>query len=138
LNQPVGLAVDSANNLYIADSKNFCIRKVDTNGNISTVAGSATNQGYSGDGGPATQAKMNTPYGVAVDSAGNIYIADSGNNRIRKVSNGIITTIAGTGSAGFSGDGGPATKAQLRTHTAFRWTQSATCSYPIMATTASA
>jgi uncharacterized protein (TIGR03437 family) len=114
LDQPVGLAVDSANNLYIADSKNFCIRKVDTDGNISTVAGSATNQGYSGDGGPATQAKMNTPYGVAVDSAGNIYIADSANNRIRKVSNGIITTIAGTGVAGFSGDGGPATKAQLK------------------------
>lgn len=114
LNRPFGLAIDSANNLYIADSNNYCIRKLDTNGNISTVAGSATNVGFTGDGGPATQAKMSSPYGVAVDGAGSIYIADSGNNRIRKVSNGIITTIAGTGTAGFSGDGGPATKAQLK------------------------
>ena len=105
-----GLALDSAGNLYIADSNNYCIRKLDTNGNISTVAGVATNLGFSGDGGPATSAKMSSPYGIAVDKAGNLYIADSGNNRIRKVSNGIMTTIAGTGSAGFSGDGGTAAK----------------------------
>jgi uncharacterized protein (TIGR03437 family) len=113
LNRPFGLAVDSAGNLFIADSNNYCIRKLDTNGNISTVAGLATSNGYSGDGGSATKAKMSAPYGVAVDKAGNIYIADSGNNRIRKVSNGVITTIAGTGTKGFSGDGGPAVNAQL-------------------------
>ena len=116
LNQPIGLALDSAGNLYIADSNNYCIRKLDTNGIITTVAGSATSIGFSGDGGPATKAKMGPPFGIAVDSSGNLYIADGGfhgNNRIREVANGIISTIAGTGVAGFSGDGGPATKAQL-------------------------
>jgi uncharacterized protein (TIGR03437 family) len=113
LNRPFGLALDSAGNLYIADSNNYCIRKLDTSGNISTVAGLATSNGYSGDGGQATKAKMSSPYGVAVDKVGNIYIADSGNNRIRKVSNGVITTIAGTGTKGFSGDGGLAVNAQL-------------------------
>lgn len=113
LNRPFGLAVDSANNLYIADSNNYCIRKVNGSGNISTVAGACTSLGFTGDGGPATSAKMSAPYGIAVDNAGNLYIADSGNNRIRKVSNGIITTIAGTGTAGFSGDGGLATAAKL-------------------------
>jgi uncharacterized protein (TIGR03437 family) len=114
LNRPFGLAVDSAGNLFIADSNNYCIRKLDTNGNISTVAGMPTSLGFSGDGGPATSAKMSSPYGIAVDKAGNLYIADSGNNRIRKVSNGIITTIAGSGPAGFTGDGGPAVSAQLK------------------------
>jgi uncharacterized protein (TIGR03437 family) len=113
LNRPFGLALDSAGNLFIADSNNYCVRKLDTNGNMSTVAGVATNLGFSGDGGPATSAKMNAPYGIAVDKAGNLYIADAGNNRIRKVSNGIITTIAGTGTKGFTGDGGLGTKAQL-------------------------
>ncbi len=113
LNRPFGLAVDSSGNLYIADSNNYCIRKLDTSGNISTVAGSPTSVGFSGDGGPATKAKMGAPYGIAVDGAGNLYIADAGNNRIRKVSNGIITTVAGSGTKGFSGDGGQATKAAL-------------------------
>ena len=113
LNRRFGLAVDGAGNLYIADSNNYCVRKLDTSGNISTVAGVPTSIGFTGDGGPATQAKMGSPYGVAVDKAGNLYIADAGNNRIRKVSNGIITTIAGTGTAGFTGDNGPATAARL-------------------------
>jgi len=113
VNRPFGLAVDSGNNLYIADSNNYCIRKLDTKGNISTVAGVPGSLGFSGDGGPATSAKLSSPYGIAVDMAGNLYIADSGNNRIRKVSNGIITTFAGTGPAGFSGDGGPAASAKL-------------------------
>jgi uncharacterized protein (TIGR03437 family) len=108
-----GIAVDSAGNLYIADTDNNRIRKV-SNGVITTVAGSGT-QGYSGDNGPAIGAQLNIPYGVAVDSAGNLYIADAHNNRIRKVSNGVITTVAGNGTQGYSGDNGPAVSAQLHT-----------------------
>ena len=111
LNHPLGVAVDSAGNLYIADYWNNRIRKV-SNGVITTVAGNG-NAGFSGDNGPATSAQLNYPTGVAVDSAGNLYIADSHNNRIRKVSNGMITTVAGNGTSGFSGDNGPATSAQL-------------------------
>src|ERR1700689_812495 len=78
---------------------------------ISTVAGTGV-AGYYGDGGPATNATLNQPYGMAPDAAGNLYIADDFNNRIRKVAvNGTITTVAGTGAAGFGGDGGPATRA---------------------------
>ena len=105
------IAVDSAGNLYIADYWNNRIRKV-SGGTITTVAGNG-NQGFSGDGGPATRAALNTPQGVAVDSAGNLYIADTDNNRIRKVSGGTITTVAGNGNQGFSGDGGPAASASL-------------------------
>jgi uncharacterized protein (TIGR03437 family) len=108
---PSGLAVDSAGNLYIADWQNNRIRKV-SNGVIATVAGNGT-QGFSGDNGPATSAQLNYPAGVAVDSAGNLYIADEVNNRIRKVTNGVITTVAGNGTSGFSGDDGPATSAEL-------------------------
>jgi trimeric autotransporter adhesin len=108
---PTGVAVDSAGNLYIADTENNRIRKV-SSGVITTVAGNGT-QSFSGDGGPATSAGLNSPGDVAADSAGNLYIADSGNRRIRKVSNGVITTVAGNGTNGFSGDGGPATSAQL-------------------------
>lgn len=108
-----GLAVDGAGNVYIADTGNCRIRKVATNGVITTVAGTAI-PGYSGDGGPATQASLSFPRAVAVDAAGNIYIGDSGNYAIRKVdANGIITTIAGNGTLGFSGDGGPASKAMV-------------------------
>jgi len=116
LNGPAGVAVDSAGNLYIADQNNYRIRKV-SNGVITTVAGNGTH-GFSGDNGPATSAQLNLynggyPIGIAVDSAGNLYISDSGNLRIRKVSNGVITTVAGNGTQGFSGDNGPATSAQL-------------------------
>ncbi len=108
---PEGMAVDSAGNLYIADTYNDRIRKV-TGGTITTVAGNG-NRGYSGDGGPAPSASLALPSGVALDSAGNLYIADEGNSRIRKVTGGTITTVAGNGNQGFSGDGGPATSAAL-------------------------
>src|SRR5215469_5779138 len=110
-----GLAVDSAGNLYIADDGHHRIRKVDTKGIITTVAGTGT-QGYSGDGGAATSAQLYRPSGVAVDGAGNLYIADTNNRRIRKVdTSGTITTFAGTGVFGYSGDGAAATLATMQT-----------------------
>jgi sugar lactone lactonase YvrE len=112
LSYPTGFAVDAAgNNLYISDSGNDRIRKV-SNGMITTVAGNGI-FGGNGDNGPATSAQLGDPKGLAVDSAGNLYIADTNNNRIREVSNGVITTVAGSGFAGFSGDGGPAGPARL-------------------------
>ena len=114
LNEPHDVFLDVDGNIYIADTDNNRIRKVATGGTITTVAGTGE-AGYSGDDGLATIAKLNGPSGVAVDEAGNIYIADTDNNRIRKVdaSTGNITTVAGTGAAGYSGDGGPATAASL-------------------------
>ena len=115
LSYPSGVAVDTAGNIYIADSTNNRIRKVAAStGDISTVAGNGT-AGYSGDGGAATSAELSNPIGVVVDAAGNIYIADEVNNRIREVtaSTGIITTVAGDGTRGYSGDGGAATSAEL-------------------------
>ena len=114
LNYPSNLAVDAAGNVYIVDNGNNRIRKVATDGTISTVAGTGVG-GFSGDGGQATAAQLQNPYSIAVDAAGNIFIGDDGNNRIRKVdAQGTISTYAGTGTSGFSGDGGPATLANLR------------------------
>ena len=113
LNDPTGVAVDASGNIFIADYLNNRIRKVSASGIITTVAGNGT-EGFSGDGGPAAAAALNNPGGVAVDASGDILIADTYNNRIRKVSaSGVITTLAGNGTAGFSGDGGPATAASL-------------------------
>ena len=119
LNNPIGVYEDLHGNIYIADEGNNRIRKVNsTTGIISTVAGNGVS-GYTGDYGMATAATLNAPYGVAVDGIGNIYIADHGNNVIRKVNtSGIITTVVGTGVTGFSGDGGPATSAQITTPSA--------------------
>ena len=117
LSSPYGVAVDGAGNLFIADRFNNRIRKVDTSGIITTVAGNGT-FGFSGDGGPATSASLRNPQGVVLDSAGNLFIVDLSNNRIRKVDTSrIITTVAGDGIFGFSGDGGPATSASLRNPT---------------------
>jgi sugar lactone lactonase YvrE len=110
---PYGVAVDAIGNVYIADTYNQRIRKVATNGIITTVAGT-NGSGYSGDGGAATNARLYYPYGVAVDGLGNLFIADSSNERVRKVAtNGVITTVAGTGSAGYNGDGVPSAAASL-------------------------
>jgi uncharacterized protein (TIGR03437 family) len=110
---PIGIAIDAAGNLYVADGNNNRVRLITPGGIISTFAGN-NQEGFSGDGGSATSASLNIPSDVAVDAAGSIYIADAGNNRVRKVNaSGTITTIAGTDDNGFSGDGGPATQAML-------------------------
>lgn len=116
LNQPFHCALDQAGNLYVAEALNHCIRKVNLKtGIITTVAGTGK-KGYSGDGGPATQATFNEPYAVVVDEDNSLYIVDRLNAVIRKVDGktGVITTLAGTGKKGYSGDGGPANEAMLR------------------------
>ncbi|MEO8660368.1 MAG: choice-of-anchor D domain-containing protein [Bryobacteraceae bacterium] len=115
LNKPYGIGGDSAGNIYIADTLNQIVRKVDTSGNITTFAGQGGLAGYTGDGGPAVSAKLRSPYGVFVDRSDNVYIADTSNHVIRKVTAGVITTIAGTGVAGFLGDGTPAVTSKLNT-----------------------
>ena len=113
LSSPSGVAVGGDGSLYIADTDNFCIRRVGADGIITTVAGNGE-WDYSGDGGPATQASLYSPKGVAVGGDGSLYIAESGNYRIRRVgADGIITTVAGNGIGGYSGDGGLATQASL-------------------------
>src|SRR5207247_823068 len=114
---PAGVALDVAGNLFIADQDNFVIRRVDAaTHQISTVAGTPGISGFAGDGGPATAAELSTTTGVALDGAGNLFIADSGNCVIRKVAaaTGAISTVAGIGGAcGFAGDGGASTAAEL-------------------------
>ena len=113
LNNPEGVFVDGSGNVFVADTDNCVIREI-SSGNISTVAGTPGSCGYSGDGGPATSAQLDDPFGVFVDGSGNLYIADTDNCLIREVSAGNIATIAGTpGSCGYSGDGAVATSAQL-------------------------
>jgi len=114
LDSPVGLALDGEGDLYIADSGNNRVRKVDVRGVITTVAGSSSYYGDSGDGGKAVDAQLSIPFGVAVGRDGAVFIADTGNNRLRKVTAaGVIVGLAGTGRAGFAGDGRPASQAQL-------------------------
>jgi hypothetical protein len=116
VNMPSGMAIDGAGDIYFADTSNHIIRRIDAVTNIiTTVAGTPGQQGYSGDNAAATQAKLTSPEGIAFDAAGDLLIADTGNNVIRKVnaSTGVITTIAGTGVAGYSGDGILAAVAQL-------------------------
>jgi sugar lactone lactonase YvrE len=110
---PQGITTDSKGNVYFADSQNHTIRKISSTGVITTIAGTPGQAGYSGDGGPATAATLSMPQGVAVDKNDNIYFSDN-SSVIRLVSAGRISTVAGTGVAGFSGDGGKATEAQLQ------------------------
>jgi len=108
-----GIAADRFGNLYLSDTNHQRVRKIDAAGIITTVAGTGT-AGFGGDGGPATSAQLNLPYGLAVDQAGYLYIADLNNSRVRRVSpDGTINTYAGSGGQGSSGDGGPATSAQM-------------------------
>ncbi len=118
LYNPRGISVDTSANVYVADSGNNCIRLI-SNGKILTVAGSPT-QGTAGDGGAATSAQLNHPLGVTINSNGKLFIADSSNQRIRTVSAGVISALAGTGVVGDSGDGGPAISAMLALPTAIR------------------
>ena len=113
---PTSIFLDAAGNLYISDRANHSVRRIDgQTGVISTVAGTGT-AGFSGDGGPATEAMLSIPNGIFIDGDGNLWIADSANHRIRRVDmqTGIIATVVGTGEAGYSGDGGPSVQAQIR------------------------
>ncbi|MDJ0646820.1 MAG: hypothetical protein QNJ57_12630 [Flavobacteriaceae bacterium] len=115
LNSPTGLAIDSKGNLFISDSGNERVRKINlATGIISTVAGTGRT-GFSGEGLAASKAKLSNPLGLAVDKEDNLYVVDRGNNRIRKIDaeSGLITTVVGTGKSGFSGDGGLAKNARL-------------------------
>ncbi|MBI4459000.1 MAG: hypothetical protein HY648_02940 [Acidobacteria bacterium] len=113
LNQPEDVAMDASGTLYIADSQNQRIRKVTPDGTISTFAGTGI-PGYNGDSMAATDARLNRPTSIAIDASGNLYIADASNHRVRRITNGIITTIAGNGIQGYTGDGGAAAGATLR------------------------
>lgn len=113
INNPNGLAADAHGNLLFVDSQNHTVRKISSDGTISTVAGTPSEAGYSGDGGPATKAKLSYPAGIAIDATGNIYVSDN-SRLIRRIGvDGNISTFAGNGQQGYSGDGGKARDAQL-------------------------
>lgn len=113
LREPTVLVFDAAGNLYISDRDNDRVRRVDGHGVITTVAGDGSSE-FSGDGGPATSASFDDPAGLAFDKAGNLFVADSNHHRVRRIDrHGIVTTVVGTGTEGSSGDGGPASKAEL-------------------------
>ena len=114
--EPFMCAFDSTGNLYIAEATNHCIRRVDVASSVITTIAGTGEEGYSGDGGPATRATFNQPYSLQVDINGDIYVVDRLNFVIRKIdaATGVITTVAGTGEAGYGGDGGPGTEAQFR------------------------
>ncbi|HEY4179288.1 MAG TPA: DUF4215 domain-containing protein [Kofleriaceae bacterium] len=113
LNEPTGVTVDSHGTLYIADSENGRVRRLEANGTLTTIGGAGFPNGFDGDGGPATAAHLTSPHGLAVDASGTIYIADTANNRVRRIAGTTISTIAGTSLTGFGGDGGAATSAPL-------------------------
>ena len=114
IDHPYGVAVDLPGNIYFTEWTNNCVRKINTAGIITTIAGGNPTLGFSGDNGPATAADFHIPIGIAIDKEGNIFIGDSYNNRVRKIDQtGIITTYAGTGLEGYSGDNGPAIDAEL-------------------------
>ncbi len=115
VSNPQGIALDAEGDLFISDTQNNTIRRVSrATGVITTIAGLGPDQpGYSGDGGPAIESTLNSPAGLVLDANGNIYFSDKGNNVIRKISNGIITTIAGNGDSGNTGDGAPALNASI-------------------------
>ncbi|MGE3819451.1 MAG: hypothetical protein AB7I30_08450 [Isosphaeraceae bacterium] len=115
LNQPFDVAFDASGNLYVSDTFNHKVRRVDAKtGIVTTVAGNGQ-KGFSGDGGPATEARLDEPYGVVLDGSGNLFFADRLNRRVRRVDvkTGIVTTVAGDGSTKYSGDGGPGRSAGL-------------------------
>ncbi len=115
LNGPFDVGFDADGNLYFSDTFNHRIRRVDTQTGIITTCAGSGEAGYSGDGGPATRARLNEPYGIAIDKAANVYIADRHNHCVRRVDagSGVITTFAGNGSTGVGGDGGPASRAGM-------------------------
>lgn len=110
---PSAIELDPEGNLYIAETRNHVVRRLAANGTIDTIAGDGT-AGFSGDGGPATEARLDQPYGLALDVDGSLYVADRGNFRVRRIApDGTIDTIAGTGVEGFAGNGGPALRADF-------------------------
>src|SRR5438067_88410 len=115
LNGPFDLGFDARANLYFSDTFNHCIRRVDAQTGVITTCAGCAEAGYSGDGGPAARARFNEPYGIAVDNAGTVYVADRHNHCVRRIdgASSVITTLAGNGSAGFGGDGGPAAQAGM-------------------------
>jgi sugar lactone lactonase YvrE len=114
LGTPEGVAADGSGRIYVADSNNNLVLRIEADGTLSRFAGTG-DRGYGGDGGPATKARLNQPYDVRLAADGSLYVADYGNHRIRRIApDGMITTVAGTGEPGYAGDGGPAAMAQLR------------------------